>query len=166
MMPQPIAMFLVCEAITAVIAVEERASMPCLRHHGYASANQKMSNPARSQTCAMRTVCCNGSMLNCSTAMRKGTAIDVDPRFAVRSLSDPMLSRFCPRLFQPFDERPHRLVKGCWHTILLARLHNRPIHEVNFRRSLRQDVLQHAGPMLSRSICPFGNQIARIAVQS
>src|SRR5271167_792696 len=90
MIPQPTVMFFVCVAITAVMAVEERASMPCLRHHGYASASQKMSNPARSQACAMRTVCCNGSMLNCSTPMRKGTDIDLlairHSLFAIRFL--------------------------------------------------------------------------------
>src|SRR5208337_4365659 len=77
MMPHPMVMFLVWVAMTAVIAVEERASIPCLCHQGYASASQKMSNPARSQACAMRTVWCSGSMLNCKTPMRKGTAIDV-----------------------------------------------------------------------------------------
>jgi len=42
MMPQPIVMRWVWVATTAVIAVEERASKPCLRHQGYASASQKI----------------------------------------------------------------------------------------------------------------------------
>src|SRR5205809_417312 len=43
-------------AISAVMAVEERASYECLRHQGYASASQKVSKPARSQALAMAMV--------------------------------------------------------------------------------------------------------------
>ncbi len=92
MMPQPMMIFWVWAAITAVIAVEERASIPCLRHQGYASASQKMSKPARSQACAMRTVCCNGSMLNCRTPIRKGTDIMKDTFREVVSCQPSALS--------------------------------------------------------------------------
>src|SRR5438128_1773523 len=47
-MPQPNRRRLVSGAITARIAVDERASNECLRHHGYASEIQKPSNPATS----------------------------------------------------------------------------------------------------------------------
>src|SRR5436305_8466456 len=62
-------------AITARMAVEERASKECLRHQGYASAIQNASNPACSQAFAMATVSWTGSMLSCSTPMLKGTVI-------------------------------------------------------------------------------------------
>src|SRR5215472_11958975 len=72
MMPQPMAILLVSRATMAVVAVEERASIECLRHQGYASASQKTSNPAVSHACAMHTVSFNGSMLNCKTPILKG----------------------------------------------------------------------------------------------
>src|SRR5216684_1092412 len=59
-------------AITARIAVEDRASKECLRHHGYASAIQNASNPACSQALAMATVSCTGSMLSCRTPTLNG----------------------------------------------------------------------------------------------
>ena len=48
MIPHPMVIRFVSRAAIAVIAVEDRASIECLRHHGYASANQKVSNPAAS----------------------------------------------------------------------------------------------------------------------
>ncbi len=57
-------MRLVWLAMTARIAVEERASNECLRHQGYASAIQKVSKPASSQALAMATVSVTGSMLS------------------------------------------------------------------------------------------------------
>src|SRR5208282_688778 len=62
-------------AITAKIAVEERASKECLRHHGYASAIQNVSNPASAQALAMATVSRTGSMLSCRTPMLNGMVI-------------------------------------------------------------------------------------------
>ena len=62
-------------AISAVMAVEERASYECLRHQGYASASQKVSKPARSQALAMAMVSRTGSMLSCRTPILKGTDI-------------------------------------------------------------------------------------------
>src|SRR5215472_6194333 len=75
MMPQPMAILLVSRATMAVVAVEERASIECLRHQGYASASQKTSNPAASQARAMCTVSWSGSMLNCRTPILKGKVI-------------------------------------------------------------------------------------------
>ena len=46
MIPHPIVSRSVSRAISAETTVEERASMPCLRHHGYASASQIVSMPA------------------------------------------------------------------------------------------------------------------------
>ena len=48
MIPQPIVSRSVSRAISAETTVEERASIPCLRHHGYASASQIVSMPASS----------------------------------------------------------------------------------------------------------------------
>src|SRR5438093_12772554 len=75
MIPHPMAILVVSRAITAVIAVDERASIECLRHHGYASASQKESQPAASHARAMVTVSSIGSMLSCKTPIRKGTVI-------------------------------------------------------------------------------------------
>src|ERR1700719_4556482 len=75
MMPQPMVIFLVSRATIAVTAVEDRASMECLRHHGYASASQNVSNPAASQACAMRIVSSSGSILSCNTPILKGMLI-------------------------------------------------------------------------------------------
>src|SRR6476469_4356927 len=61
--------------MTARMAVDDRASKECFRHHGYASAIQKASNPACSHALAMATVSCTGSMLSCSTPMLKGTVM-------------------------------------------------------------------------------------------
>ena len=46
MIPQPIVSCFVSRAINAETTVDDRASMPCLRHHGYASASQTVSMPA------------------------------------------------------------------------------------------------------------------------
>src|SRR5438093_12185806 len=76
-MPQPNRRRLVSCAITARIAVDERASNECLRHHGYASAIQKASNPASSQAFAMATVSRTGSMLSCRTPTLNGIVISL-----------------------------------------------------------------------------------------
>src|ERR1700693_1149550 len=62
-------------AITASTAVDERASNECLRHQGYASAIQNVSNPACSQALAMATVSGTGSMLSCRTPILNGTGM-------------------------------------------------------------------------------------------
>src|SRR5713226_4025461 len=110
MIPQPMAIFLVSRAMSAVTAVEERASMECLRHQGYASASQKLSNPACSQAWAMRSVSATGSMLSCKTPIRKGTLIvgfdsayDPEKRLWIR-----------PGMLQALDQGPHGLVQGSW----------------------------------------------------
>src|SRR5207247_7749074 len=77
MIPHPMAILVVSRAITAVIAVDERASIECLRHHGYASASQKESKPAASHARAMVRVSSIGSMLSCKTPIRKGTVIEI-----------------------------------------------------------------------------------------
>ena len=46
MIPQPIVSRSVSRAISADTTVDERASIPCFRHHGYASASQIVSIPA------------------------------------------------------------------------------------------------------------------------
>ena len=45
MIPQPIVSRSVSRAISAETTVDERASIRCLRHHGYASASQIVSMP-------------------------------------------------------------------------------------------------------------------------
>ena len=69
---QPIVRRLVSRAIRADVTVEERASIPCLRHHGYASASQIVSIPASSMTRADASISSSGSIVSCMTPIRKG----------------------------------------------------------------------------------------------
>jgi hypothetical protein len=72
MIPQPIVSRSVCCAISAETTVDERASMPCLRHHGYASASQIVSKPFRSSSRAVASISSSGSIVSCITPTRKG----------------------------------------------------------------------------------------------
>src|SRR6476646_6790951 len=74
MIPQPIVSRSVSRAISAETTVDERASIPCLRHHGYASASQIVSMPASSIARADASISSSGSMVSCITPTRKGTA--------------------------------------------------------------------------------------------
>ena len=58
--------------MSAETTVDERASIPCLRHHGYASASQIVSMPAVSMTRADSSISSSGSMVSCITPMRNG----------------------------------------------------------------------------------------------
>ena len=71
MIPQPIVSRSVSCAISAETTVDERASMPCLRHHGYASASQIVSSPASSITRAEASISSSGSIVSCMTPIRK-----------------------------------------------------------------------------------------------
>ena len=55
--------------------VDDRASMPCLRHHGYASASQTVSMPAASIARAEASISSSGSIVSCMTPTLKGTAL-------------------------------------------------------------------------------------------
>ena len=72
MMPQPIVSRFVASASSAEATVDERASMPCLRHHGYASASQIVSIPASSITRADASISSSGSIVSCMTPIRNG----------------------------------------------------------------------------------------------
>src|SRR5258706_14747809 len=74
MIPQPTVSCFVSRAISADTTVDERASMPCLRHHGYASASQIVSMPAPSIARADASISSSGSIVSCMTPMRNGTA--------------------------------------------------------------------------------------------
>ena len=74
MMPQAIVRFFVSRAISAETTVEPRASIWCLRHHGYASASQTVSIPASSIARADASISSSGSIVSCITPMRNGTA--------------------------------------------------------------------------------------------
>src|SRR5437016_11330036 len=89
-------------AITARMAVEERASKECLRHQGYASAIQNASNPACSQALAMATVSCTGSMLNCRTPILNGMVIE--NRFLLLHSSTTLKNQLCGSCSQ-FSDR-------------------------------------------------------------
>src|ERR1700730_11618418 len=162
-------MRVVWAAITANTAVDERASKECLRHQGYASAIQNASNPASSQALAIATVSRTGSMLSCSTPMLNGIDIVLILRFATclsrARLIFRTLPRIAPRVFQPLDQFPKSLIQRRRNTSLLSPLHDRAIHEINFRLALRQNILQHACPMLSRRVRSFLYKCARISVQ-
>ena len=75
MIPQPIVSRFVSRAISAETTVDERASMPCLRHHGYASASQIVSMPAASIARAEASISSSGSIVSCMTPIRKVTAL-------------------------------------------------------------------------------------------
>src|SRR6476646_9092415 len=72
MIPQPIVSRSVARPISAATPVEERASLPCLRHQGYASASQIVSMPAASIARADSSMTSSGSMVSCITPMRNG----------------------------------------------------------------------------------------------
>src|SRR5215213_550697 len=72
MIPHPIVSRRVACAISAETTVDERASIWCLRHHGYASASQIVSSPASSSTRAVSSISSNGSIVSCITPTRKG----------------------------------------------------------------------------------------------
>jgi hypothetical protein len=75
MIPQPIVSRSVACAISAETTVDERASIWCLRHHGYASASQIVSNPCSSRARAVASISSTGSIVNCITPMRNGWGI-------------------------------------------------------------------------------------------
>src|SRR2546430_3292088 len=72
MIPQPTVSCSVWRAINAETTVEERASIPCLRHQGYASASQIGSMPASSITRADASISSSGSIVSCMTPTRNG----------------------------------------------------------------------------------------------
>src|ERR1700733_4222773 len=74
MIPQAIVSRSVSRAISAETTVEERASMPCLRHQGYASASQIVSKPPASSARAVASISPSGSIVSCITPMRSRPA--------------------------------------------------------------------------------------------
>src|SRR6266481_325934 len=156
MMPQPSWMRRVCAAMTARIAVEERASTPCLRHQGYASAIQNASKPSSSQAFAIAAVSCTGSILSCNTPMLNGTVI--------RARCTPLV-RVLPGMFETLDQSPQRLVEGSGHSDFVAPLCDGAIHKINFRLALGENVLEHAGAMFSGRVRAFLDELPGIAVQ-
>ena len=97
-MPQAIVSRFVSRAISDETAVEERASIPCLRHHGYASASQIVSKPAWSSSRAVSSISSSGSIVSCITPMRNG-GVTATPRpgrrlrRGLRAASDLLLER-------------------------------------------------------------------------
>ena len=87
MIPQPIVSRFVSRAISAETTVDERASIWCLRHHGYASASQTVSIPASSITRADSSISSSGSIVSCMTPIRNGT----DMRLLCRRFADLFL---------------------------------------------------------------------------
>src|SRR3954465_15022146 len=77
MIPHPIVSRSVARPIRAATPVDERASIPCLRHHGYASASQIVSMPAASIVRADSSMTSSGSMVSCITPMRNGWLIEL-----------------------------------------------------------------------------------------
>ena len=82
MIPQPIVSRVVSRAIRADTTVDDRASIWCLRHHGYASASQIVSIPASSIARADASISSSGSIVSCMTPTRNGTATATTPRSA------------------------------------------------------------------------------------
>src|SRR5919108_1821177 len=163
-------------AITARIAVEERASKECFRHQGYATAIQKASKPACSQAFARATVSRTGSMLSWRTPMLKGMSMKFGIRASRRAAfgswladrGEPRLYRnvligIFPGVLQAFDQFPQRFVQRCGDSDFVAPLYDRAIHKVDLGLALREHILQHAGTVLTRSVGALLHQLARIA---
>src|SRR5258708_2071813 len=75
MIPQPIVSRFVSRAMSAETTVDDRASIPCFRHHGYASASQIVSMPASSMTRADASISSSGSIVSCITPKRTSTSV-------------------------------------------------------------------------------------------
>ena len=75
MIPQPTASRSVSRATSAESAVDDRASIECFRHHGYASASQIVSKPPSSIARACSRISSSGSIVSCMTPMRNGWAM-------------------------------------------------------------------------------------------
>ena len=101
MIPQPIVRRSVSRAISAETPVEERASIRCLRHHGYASASQIVSIPASSIARADASISSSGSIVSCMTPMRNGDAISLG----------------CPERLLHLPSSAVRTCCTCWFTI-------------------------------------------------
>ncbi len=82
MIPQPIVRRSVSRAMSAPTPVEERASIPCLRHHGYASASQIVSIPASSIARADASISSSGSIVSCMTPIRNGGMLSLRWRWS------------------------------------------------------------------------------------
>src|SRR5438094_2623855 len=160
------AILFVSRAMMAVVAVEERASIECLRHHGYASASQKTSNPAASQACAICTVSSRGSMLNCKTPILKRKVMNLHFSEALwhEAFQNRRSRRIGPGVLKPFDQLPHRPIERSGNTRLLSPFDNRAVHKIHFRLPLGEHVLQHAGVVLAGRVGSFFNERAGIAV--
>src|SRR4029079_5224063 len=77
MIPQPIVSRSVARPISAAKTVDQSASIPCLRHHGYASASQIVSMPASSIVRADSSMTSSGSMVSCLTPSLNGCALEL-----------------------------------------------------------------------------------------
>src|SRR5690349_9625031 len=167
MIPQPMAILFVSRAMMAVVAVEERASMECFRHQGYASASQKTSNPAASHACAMRTVSSRGSMLNCRTPILKGGLMNLAFSECSRRMEFPDVPsrRIGPGMLEALNQLPHRSIERGRNARLVPPFDNRSVHEIHFGLPPREYVLQHAGVVLAGSIGPFFDERAGVAVE-
>ena len=70
-----------------------------------------------------------------------------------------------PGVFEPFDQFPQGAIERGGHTGLLAPLHNRAIHEIDFGLPFCKNILQHAGAVFAGSVRAFLHHLARIAMQ-
>src|SRR5919199_6177550 len=120
MIPQPIVSRSVSRAISADVTVEERASIPCFRHQGYASASQIVSKPWRSSARAVASISSRGSIVSCMTPIRNGgaTRISGERDLAQQAGGDVVDESACleragkkRRLTDPPHTRRHALVE-------------------------------------------------------
>ena len=90
MIPQPIVSRSVSRAISAETTVDERASIWCFRHHGYASASQTVSIPASSITRADASISSRGSIVSCMSPIRNGLPdMSRRPSPRLRAVTEP-----------------------------------------------------------------------------
>ena len=101
--------------------VDERASIPCLRHHGYASASQIVSMPASSIARADASISSSGSMVSCITPTRNGTAIAARQASGAAATARPA----------PAGRAPP---STCWHLLVDDRLQHALPHRADGAR--------------------------------
>src|SRR6266566_8565353 len=142
MIPQPTVRRSVSFATRPETTVDERASIPCLRHQGYASASQIVSIPARSMTRADSSISSSGSMVSCITPMRNGGGIR-----AIFS-REQLLEVESPGPKRPV--RPSRVVRHRPHPCVPDRLVERAGIRVGMCRQPQQGDAVLAGGLLDR----------------
>src|SRR5467141_3978574 len=115
----------------------------------------------------MRMVSSSGSMLSCNTPILKGipiVSISLRSRFA-RAAARGFLGGIAPGMLQTLYQLPERAIERRGDPEFFAAVSNGTIHEIHFGLALGENVLQHAGFVLARSVGALLHEGAGIAVE-